>query len=192
MDVDATRGRLYFPVTNGGIALEGQPRHRSRDRQRQRASLQSGAIHWVDEPRYNDPSNQVAANDTTPGAIEASATDGYQVPINTIKNEGGVTAFLDPLAYNNTDQQQPRHAPQRLAVLEQHPQRHVGHLLRDDQPALQPGHPGQRRTVVGKALTPASAPSSRLGEGDNKRLCVCQRPWQDVGLRSDSSPCPSG
>ena len=102
VDVDATRGRLYFPVTNGTIALEGQTVSITGTDTGGNALPQSGVIHWVDEPRYNDPSSQVAANDTTPGAIEASASDGYLVPINTVKNEGGVAAFLDPSAYVNT------------------------------------------------------------------------------------------
>ena len=107
VDVDATRGRLYFPITNGGIALEGQTvdiKGTGIQANGSAVSLpQTAVVHWLDEPRYNDPSNQVASSDTTPGAYaQAGVPDGYQVPINTIKNEGGVTAFLDPLAYQNT------------------------------------------------------------------------------------------
>ncbi|MBV9850210.1 MAG: hypothetical protein JO250_11095, partial [Armatimonadetes bacterium] len=107
VDVDATRGRLYFPIVNSGRALEGwivtiNGTSTEVDAGGNPIPLPATAVvHWIDEPRYNDSSNQIAANDIAPGAQEAAVSDGYAVPIRTIRNESAATAFLDPLAYLN-------------------------------------------------------------------------------------------
>ncbi len=106
VDVDRTRGRLYFPIvfqgangagSNSDTALEGQlvtitgggPNGGN-------LPTTTGRIEWLDEPRYNDPIGQ-----DTSATLEAAASDGYQIPLVTTINESGVSAFLDPGAFLN-------------------------------------------------------------------------------------------
>ena len=100
-DVDATRGRLYFPITDSGLALEGQTVTITGKDANGNSLPATAVVHWLDEPRFNDASNQVGADSAT-GVQPDAVNDGTLVPIQTIKNESGITAFLDPTAYLNT------------------------------------------------------------------------------------------
>lgn len=104
IDVDARRGRLYFPIVYSNTAMEGQnvnvtftPPPTAPGQTVQQLQLTNQEIAWMDEPQANDTSSQ-----TTTGTLGEAAEDGYQVPMNTVVNESGVSAFLDPLAYLNT------------------------------------------------------------------------------------------
>jgi len=108
VDVDYTRGRIYFPITtSGGTHPEGftatvtyapantvsttNPNGVSRT-----FSTDPNPITWLDEERA---SGDVLQTDT-PTALN-QITDTL-VPINTIVNENNVSAFLDPGAYKST------------------------------------------------------------------------------------------
>jgi hypothetical protein len=115
VDVDTTRGRLYFPITfsstgGGGTnstAMEGQTvniTYSVKGSNGDSAPINGSAVvDWLDEPLYNDSTNQ-----SNPGALEAAASDGYQLPMTTTINESGVSAFLDTGAFQNSAQNSPR------------------------------------------------------------------------------------
>jgi hypothetical protein len=109
VDVDGARGRLYFPITyssgngvggNSSTALEGQQVVLSgKDATGTALSTAPITIEWLDEPLYNDTSNNATS---ITGVQEAAASDGYQVPMQATVNESGISAFVDPQAYENT------------------------------------------------------------------------------------------
>ncbi len=106
VDVDWARGRLYFPTTINGIATEGHLIKVAFDYINSAGKTGTytltDAIHWLDEPRFNETTGtSLAVNPTTTGgsAQSASAIGETPIPIDTITNESNVTAFLDPLAY---------------------------------------------------------------------------------------------
>ena len=89
-DVDWARGRIYFPLSVGTKAIEGQPVTLSGSGiNRAGATLPidtSSTVQWLDEPRFNDVK-------FVPGDTSKS------VPISAAVNEGTASAFLDPMAY---------------------------------------------------------------------------------------------
>ena len=110
VDIDWSRGRIYFPTVvypNGGagIAMEG--------RQIKVQLLQSPqpspiylVPHWLIEPRYNDTLSTLSdapGNSGTVGVDRISATDAGETPVllDTSINESGVSAFLDPFSFGD-------------------------------------------------------------------------------------------
>ncbi len=114
VDVDWSRGRLYFPLRDSnGHALEGDKisvdfTYNDGTANGQPVTRLADNIHWLDELRYNDTTNQPIAA-LTPGVAAAAQptsttasgvdTTEHAVPIDVATNEGSPSAFLDPLAY---------------------------------------------------------------------------------------------
>ncbi len=99
VDVDWARGRLYFPQTIGGIAVEGHRIHAVFTYTDSQGRPNSGGdvtdnVHWLDELRYNDPAAQPTGDPAT-----TVDTNEHAVSIDVAVNEGSPSAFLDPFAY---------------------------------------------------------------------------------------------
>ncbi len=95
VDVDWSRGRLYFPLKFGTKAMEGDTvTVTGTDASGANFTVNNAVVHWLDEPRLNDSGTQ-----PTGSIFAATDTSERAVPIDTSVNEGSVSAFLDPLAY---------------------------------------------------------------------------------------------
>ncbi len=105
VDVDYSRGRIYFPISTGaegvalgtgnqGVVVTYTP---SGIASRSSSADINNTVQWQDE--------QLANDNTVPPADSATGLDtvlDYGVPIDTAVNENNVAAFLDPYAGTTT------------------------------------------------------------------------------------------
>jgi hypothetical protein len=99
VDIDWKRGRLYFPLNIGGTRTEGQQVTVNFTYDDKSASGAAGPaivsnVQWMDEARGTDISSPSAESKS--GGADSSER---AIPMKTVVNESGVTAFLDPSAY---------------------------------------------------------------------------------------------
>ncbi len=94
VDVDYSRGRIYFPINAGGTYTEGQPATVTyTDAAGKSHTPFTDNVYWQDEIRAGDLT--ATPNGSADGI--AHSVD-YAVPIDTVVNENNVAAFLDPNA----------------------------------------------------------------------------------------------
>ena len=96
LDVDYTRGRLYFPISTGAEGRTVSVQYTDPAGKKHDGSdfpIVKDVVQWQDEQRATDTSN----SPTTTLAGLASVYD-YAVPLDVPVNENNVTAFLDPFA----------------------------------------------------------------------------------------------
>ena len=93
VDVDYSRGRIYFPINAGGAYTEGQPATVTYTDATGTSKTFTDNVYWQDEIRAGDLT--ATPNGSADGI--AHSVD-YAVPIDTVVNENNVAAFLDPQA----------------------------------------------------------------------------------------------
>jgi hypothetical protein len=93
VDVDYSRGRIYFPINAGGMYTEGQPATVTYTDATGTSKTFTDNVYWQDEIRAGDLT--ATPNGSADGI--AHSVD-YAVPIDTVVNENNVAAFLDPQA----------------------------------------------------------------------------------------------
>ncbi len=93
VDVDYSRGRIYFPINAGGTYTEGQPATVTYTDATGTSKTFTDSVYWQDEIRAGDLT--ATPNGSADGI--AHSVD-YAVPIDTVVNENNVAAFLDPYA----------------------------------------------------------------------------------------------
>jgi len=93
VDVDYSRGRIYFPISAGGTYTEGQAATVTYTDATGTSKTVTDNVYWQDEIRAGDLT--ATPNGSADGI--AHSVD-YAVPIDTVVNENNVAAFLDPYA----------------------------------------------------------------------------------------------